>query len=191
MKINGISVSLSLSINQTSISTLLSWSTSPYLCHPPQSCSVHFGIQAFRWPIAVKVTLRGGNVMLGIGCQLHQPSFDVDDVLTLVFDRVLVIFIPSHIIMSVLFTLLESLIIWYTSQELLHAITIVDACKMPSGGFILEHIVIVRLYALRLHPTLDIFVLVTHCERVVLATYPGNPPAGVTEAWSSNLSSHL
>jgi hypothetical protein len=61
---------------------------------------MHFGIEAFRWRIAVKATLRGVNEMLGVRWVPHQPSHDFDDVSTPVFDRVLVIVIPFHIFES-------------------------------------------------------------------------------------------
>ena len=62
---------------------------------------MHISIQAFRWRIAVKATLRGVNVMQGVGWLPHQPSHAFDDVSTPVFDRALVIVIPSHILESV------------------------------------------------------------------------------------------
>jgi hypothetical protein len=45
--------------------------------------------------------LRGINEILGTGLLPHQPSHDFDDVSTPVFDRLLVIVIPSRIIESV------------------------------------------------------------------------------------------
>jgi len=101
MKIKGTSVSPSLSVALTSISTLLSWSISAYLCLPPPVRCVHFSIEAFRWRIAVKAMLRGVNEMLGVGWLPHQPSHAFDEVSTAVFDRPLVIVIPSHILESV------------------------------------------------------------------------------------------
>jgi len=62
---------------------------------------MQFGIEAFRWRIVVKAILRGVNEMLSVGCLLHQPSHAFDDVSTPVFDRALVIVIPSHILESV------------------------------------------------------------------------------------------
>jgi len=62
---------------------------------------VHFSIEEFRGRVAVKATLRGENDMLGIGWLPHQPSHALDDVSTPVFDRALVIVIPSHILESV------------------------------------------------------------------------------------------
>jgi len=62
---------------------------------------VHFGIKAFRWTIAVKATLRGVNMMLGVRWLPHQPSHAFDHVSTPVFDKVLVIVILSHIVESV------------------------------------------------------------------------------------------
>jgi hypothetical protein len=62
---------------------------------------VHFGIEAFQGPITLKATLRGENEMLNVGWLPHQPSHPFDDVSTPVFDRVLVVVIPSHILESV------------------------------------------------------------------------------------------
>jgi hypothetical protein len=62
---------------------------------------VYFSIEAFWWRIAVKGTLKGVNVMLRVGWLPHQPSHAFDDVSTPVFDRALVIVIPSHILESV------------------------------------------------------------------------------------------
>jgi len=101
IKIKGTSVSPSLSVALTAISTLLSSSISAYLCLPLSVRSVHFSIEAFRWRIAVKATLRGVNEMLGVGWLPHQPSLAFDDVSTPVFDRPLVIVIPSHILEGV------------------------------------------------------------------------------------------
>jgi len=101
MIIKGTSVSPTLSIVQMSISTLLSSSISPYLCLPPLVCSVHFGIEVFWGHVAVKAMLRGVNEMLRVGWLPHQPSHAFDDVSTPVFDRVLVIVIPSPILESV------------------------------------------------------------------------------------------
>jgi hypothetical protein len=55
--------------------------------------------------------LRGVNEMLRIRWLPHQPLHPFDDVLTPVFDRGLVIVIPSHVLEGVYFTLPESLII--------------------------------------------------------------------------------
>jgi hypothetical protein len=65
--------------------------------------------------------------MLGVGWLPHQPSHAFDDVSTAVFDRALVIVIPSHILKSVLFPLPETLIIWHASHELLDAIPVCEA----------------------------------------------------------------
>jgi hypothetical protein len=62
---------------------------------------VYIGIEAFRGHIAVKAPLRGENQMLGVCWLPHPPSHAFDDVSTPVFDRPLVIVIPSHIIESV------------------------------------------------------------------------------------------
>jgi len=72
-----------------------------YLFLPSSVHCVHFSIEAFRWRIAVKATLRAVNEMLGIGWLPHQPSHAFDDVSTPVFDRPLVIVIPSYILESV------------------------------------------------------------------------------------------
>jgi hypothetical protein len=101
MKIKGTSVSPSLSVALTSISTLLFSSISAYLCLPPPVRNVQFSIEAFRWRIAVKATLRGVNEMLGVHWLPHQPSQTFDDVSSPVFDRPLVIVIPSHILEGV------------------------------------------------------------------------------------------
>jgi hypothetical protein len=105
---------------------LLSWSISAYLCFPPPVRSVHFSTEAFRWRIAVKATLSGVSEMLGVGWLPHQPSHAFDDVLTSVFDRLLVIVIPSRILKSVLFQHPESLIIWHASHEPLDAIPVFE-----------------------------------------------------------------
>jgi hypothetical protein len=68
---------------------------------PPQVRSVHFGTEAFRGRIAGKAMLRRENELLGVGCLPHQPSHACDNVWTTVFERALVIAIPSHILGSV------------------------------------------------------------------------------------------
>jgi hypothetical protein len=60
---------------------------------PPSVRSVHFGIEAFSWRIAVEATLSGVNEMLCVGWLQHQPSPSFDDVLSVVFDMALVIVI--------------------------------------------------------------------------------------------------
>ena len=77
------------------------------------------------------------------------------------------IVIPSHILESVSFPLPKSLIIRHASHELLDTIPVIEAWEMQSSVFFLQHVVIVRLHALLLDPTLDIFVLFTRRERVV------------------------
>jgi len=62
---------------------------------------VPFGIEAFRWHIAVEATLRGMNMMLSVRWLPHQPSHAFDDVSTPVFDMALVVVIPFHILESV------------------------------------------------------------------------------------------
>jgi hypothetical protein len=74
---------------------------SAYLCLSPPVRGVHFSTEAFQWRIAVKAMLRGVTEMLGIGWLPHQPSHAFDDVSTPVFDRLLVIVIPSHILQGV------------------------------------------------------------------------------------------
>jgi hypothetical protein len=168
MKIKGTSVSPTLSIDYISISTLLSSDISPYQCLPPSVCSVHFGIEAFLGHIAVKVRLRGENVMPGVGSLPHQPShaFD-DDVSTPVCDRALSVVIPSHILQNVSFPVPGRLIIWHASYKLLDAIPVFEAWEIQSGVFLHQHVVIVCLHALLLDPTLDIFELFTGHKRIV------------------------
>jgi hypothetical protein len=61
----------------------------------------------------------------------------------------------------------ESLIIWHASHKLLDAILVFEAWGTQSGVFFLQHVVIVRLHALVLDPTLDIFVLFMRCKWIV------------------------
>jgi hypothetical protein len=167
MKIKGTCVSPSLSVAFTSVRTLLSSSISAYLCLPPPVRSVHFSIEAFRWRLTVKVMLRGVNEMLGVGWVRHQPSHAFDDGSTPVFDRPLVIVIPSHILEGEEFPLPKSLILWHASHQLLEAIPVCEAWETQSVVFFLQHVVIVRLHTLLLDPTLDIFVLITRRKRAV------------------------
>ena len=81
----------------------------------------------------------------------------VDDVSTPVFDKALLIVIPSYILESVRCTLPESLIIWHASYDLLDDITVFESSETLSGVFFLQHIVIVCSHALLLDPTQDIF----------------------------------
>ena len=111
--------------------------------------------------------LRGVNEILGIGCLPHQPSHGFVNVSTPELDRALVIVIPSHILESVYFPLLESLIIWHAPNKLLDDNLVFDAWETPSGVFFLQHVVIVCLHALLHDPTLDIIVLFMHYKRVV------------------------
>jgi hypothetical protein len=117
--------------------------------------------------MAVNAMLRGDNQMLGEGWLPHQPSYAFVDVSTPVFDRVLVIVIPCHILKSMVFPHRESLIIWHACDELLEVIPIFEASEMQSGISFLQHVVIVCLRALLLNPTLDIFVQYTHPKWVV------------------------
>jgi hypothetical protein len=57
--------------------------------------------------------------------------------------------------------------IWHSSHELLDAIPVFEPWETQSGVFFLQHVVMVRLHALLLDPTLDIFVLFTRPKRVV------------------------
>ena len=100
MKIKGTSVTPTLCVDSMSVSTSSCSGISPYLCLPPTVRSVHFGIEAFGWRIAVKATLRGVNKMLGVCWLPNQPSHAVDAVSTPVFDRALLIVIPFHILES-------------------------------------------------------------------------------------------
>jgi hypothetical protein len=61
---------------------------------------VHFSIEVFWRLIGVKAMLRGENAMLSVGWLAHRPWDAFDDVSTPVFDRALVIIIPSHILDS-------------------------------------------------------------------------------------------
>ena len=128
---------------------------------------MHFGIEAFRGCIAVIATLRGENEMLGVGWLPHQPSHAFDDVSTPVFDRALVIVIPSHILESVQFPLPKSLVVWHASHKLLDANPVFEAWEMQSCVFFVQHVAIVRLHALLLDPTLDIFVHFKQGKRVL------------------------
>jgi len=110
MKIKGSTVSPSQSVALTLIGTLLSLSISAYLCPPPPGRSVHFISKACWLRIAVEATLRGVNEMLRIRLLPHQPPHAFDDVSSPVFNRPLVIVIPSLILKSDQFPLPESLI---------------------------------------------------------------------------------
>jgi len=167
MTIKGSSVSPTLGVDLTSISTSSSSEISPYLCLPQPLRSVHSSIKVFQWRIAVNATLRGVNEMLRIGWLPHQPSSAFDDVSTPVFDRALVIVIPSHILESVQFPLPERRIIRHHSHKLLDSVPILEAWEKQSGVFCLLHVVIVHLQAVLLDPTLDIFVLFT-CRKCVV-----------------------
>jgi hypothetical protein len=57
--------------------------------------------------------------------------------------------------------------IWYASHELLDAIPIFEAWETQSDVFFLLHVVIVRLHALLVDTTLDIFILFTRHEWIV------------------------
>jgi hypothetical protein len=57
--------------------------------------------------------------------------------------------------------------LWHASHELMDAIPILDAWEMLSGVCVLQHVVIIRLDAFFLDPTLDLFVLFTCRKHVV------------------------
>jgi len=105
--------------------------------------------------------------MLSVGCLAYQPPHALDDVSTPVFDRALVIVIPSHIVESVQFPLLESPVIWHASHELLDPNPVFEAWETQSCVYFVQHVAIVPLHALLLDPTLDIFVLFTCGKQVV------------------------
>ena len=159
IKITGTSVSTALSVDLTSIGTVLSMNISASLCLPQPVRSVHFGIESLQWRIAVKPMLCGINEMLGIGWLPHQPSHAFDDLWTAVCDRALVIVIASYILRSVWFALPETLIIPHARHEVLDAIPVSEALESQSCVSFLQHVVIVRLHAHLPDPILDIFVL--------------------------------
>jgi hypothetical protein len=101
IRIKGTRSSPTLSVDLTLVSMSSCSGISLYLCFPPPVCSMHFGIEAFQWWIAVNATLRGINKMLGVCWLPHEQSHACDDVLTPVVDRALVIVIPFHILESV------------------------------------------------------------------------------------------
>jgi hypothetical protein len=167
IKIKVTRVSPSLSFALASISTVLCSSISVYLCLTPPVHSVHLSLETFCWCIVVKAILRGVNGMLGVGWVPHQPSHALDNVSTPVFDRPLVIVVPSHILEGVEFPFPERLIISHASHELLDSIHVFEAWERQSGVFFLQHGVIVRLYTMRFDHSLDIFVLFTHRKQVI------------------------
>jgi len=143
----------------------------------------------FRWRITLKAALRGVNEMLGVGWMPHQPCHAFDDVSTPVFDSALVIVIPSHILQSVQFPLPNSLIIWHASHLVLYAIPVLEAGEMQSSDICPQHVVIVRLHACLLDPTLDIFVLFRHrkwVDRIILEVR-FKATLMVTFPWLSNV----
>jgi len=58
-------------------------------------------------------------------------------------------------------------ILWHARRQLLGAIPIVESWETRRGVFFLQHVVIVRLHALHLDPTVDIFVVFTRCKQIV------------------------
>ena len=107
------------------------------------------------------------NKMLVVRWLPPQQSHAFNDVSTLVFDLALVIVIPFHFLECVQFPLPESQIIWHASHEILDAIPVVGAWTTQSRVSFLQHVVIVRLHALILDPTLDILLLFTRRKWVV------------------------
>ena len=101
LNIKGTSESPTLSVDLKWISTLFSSSILPYLSLPHPVLSVYSVKEVFRRRMAVKAPLSGNNGILGVGWLPHEPSDTFDSVLTPVFDRVLVIVIPSHVLESV------------------------------------------------------------------------------------------
>ena len=122
---------------------------------------MHVGIEAFRWCTTFTSMLRGVYEMLGVSWLPHQLSHAFEDVSTPVFDKAFVIVIASHILDRLYMPLPESLIIWHASHKRLDTIPVFEAWETPSGVVFLQHVIIVRLHALLLDPTQDIFVLFT------------------------------
>ena len=77
------------------------------------------------------------------------------------------IVISSHILRSMEFPLLESLLIWHASHELLDTIHVFEAWETHSGVIFLQHVVIVCLHTLLVDPRLRIFVLFMYRKQVV------------------------
>jgi hypothetical protein len=107
------------------------------------------------------------NILHAVCWLLHQPSHAFDNVWTALFEWAFAIVMPSHILGNVYFPLLESLIIWHTSCELLDTMPAFEASDMQSGVFFLPNVAIVGIHALLVDPTLGIFVLFTGPKRVV------------------------
>jgi len=104
-------------------------------------------------------------VMLHLGWLPQQASHAFNDVLTPVFDRVLVIVIASDILKSVEFSLPESLMIWHANKVVLDAISICEAWETRSGGSYVQPVVIEQLHAPLIDPTVGIVVLCAHYKR--------------------------
>jgi hypothetical protein len=79
----------------------LSSSISTYFCLPLPVVTVQFCTEAHLCGDAVKATLCGVIKMIGVDWLPYHASHAFDDVSTPVFDRALVIVIPSHILESV------------------------------------------------------------------------------------------
>jgi hypothetical protein len=109
--------------------------------------------------MALKATLRGINMMIGVGWLPHQPSRAGDDVSTSVDNRLLVIIIPSQILGSEYFTLPFRMMLGHARHELFDSISVFEPWETKSGVFFLQDNLIVSFHAILLDPTLDIFVL--------------------------------
>jgi hypothetical protein len=106
-------------------------------------------------------------MMLGVHWIVYQLSHAVHHVWTPVFDRALVIINPSYILENVEFHLPDCQITCDACHILQDAISVFEAWEMQSSVFFIQHVVIVRLDALLLDPTQDIFVLCTGRKQVV------------------------
>jgi len=97
--------------------------------------------------------------------------------------------IPYLIYESVSFPLPDTMIIWDASHELLDTIPIFEAFQTQSGVSFLQHVVIVRLYALLFDSTLDIFVVFKCCKQEVRIALSSRlkPTLSVGLPWLSNV----
>jgi hypothetical protein len=127
---------------------------------------VHCVTEAFQKHVALNPKLSGENEMLGVGWLSHQRSHGVDDISSPVVDMLLVIDIPSDVLKSVLFPLGQIMIIFRVSRERQDCIPVVEASETQSCAFVIQHVVIVRLHAMLLNPSMDICVLIMGRKRV-------------------------
>jgi hypothetical protein len=72
--------------------------------------------------------------------------------------------IPFHNLVSGLFSLPQSPIVWHAYHDLLVAISVLESCDMQSGDIFLQHVV--GLHARSLDHTLNIFLLSTGRKQV-------------------------